>query len=272
MKRSTNMDNKIPKIIHYCWFGGGEKSEIIIKCIDSWKKYCPQYKIIEWNESNYDVNKNDYLKKTYEAKKWAFVSDYARLDVLEQYGGIYLDTDVEIFCDDPFEKYLDNDGVMVFANERVINSGLMYMCTKNNKVCKEMLEAYKNIEVNINKLIACPKMNEPIVRKHFPELKYNNSTQKCGEYLFISSTDYNVDFKHYGTATWCDYIPKCTPKAENAVMRFFRKPSIFEFLENHRLLNKIVPAYTFIVYDLFSMGPMYYVKLKINKIKYNKNK
>ena len=82
------------KVIHYCWFGGNPKSELILKCIDSWKKICPDYKIIEWNEDNFDVNCCLYVKEAYTAKKWAFVSDYCRFHVLYHYGGIYLDTDL----------------------------------------------------------------------------------------------------------------------------------------------------------------------------------
>ena len=78
----------IPKIIHYCWFGKGKKPELAEKCITSWKKYCPDYKIIEWNESNFDVNRNGYTKYCYDNKKYAFLSDYVRLVILEEYGGI----------------------------------------------------------------------------------------------------------------------------------------------------------------------------------------
>lgn len=77
----------IPKIIHYCWFGGNEKPEIIQKCIASWKEHCPDWKIMEWNESNYDVAKNPYVKKAYQSEKWAFVSDFVRLDILYELGG-----------------------------------------------------------------------------------------------------------------------------------------------------------------------------------------
>lgn len=86
----------IPKKIHYCWFGGNPLPESVEKCIASWKKYCPDYEIIRWDESNYDVNQIDYMKEAYEAKKYAFVSDYARLDIVYKHGGIYLDTDVEL--------------------------------------------------------------------------------------------------------------------------------------------------------------------------------
>ena len=86
----------IPKVIHYCWFGNNPKPKMVKKCINSWKKYCSDYEIIEWNENNFDVNYCDYVKEAYEAKKWAFVSDFARLWIIYNCGGIYLDTDVEI--------------------------------------------------------------------------------------------------------------------------------------------------------------------------------
>ena len=87
---------KIPKVIHYFWFGNNPKPKIVKKCIASWKKVCPDYEIKEWNESNFDVNICDYTREAYEAKMWGFVSDYARLWVIYRYGGFYLDTDVEL--------------------------------------------------------------------------------------------------------------------------------------------------------------------------------
>ena len=87
----------IPKTIHYCWFGGGEKSKLIQKCIKSWKRFCPDYPIVEWNESNFPLaSAPPYVKQAYEAKKWAYVADYARLKILFDNGGVYMDTDVEL--------------------------------------------------------------------------------------------------------------------------------------------------------------------------------
>ncbi len=93
----------IPKMIHYCWFGGKPLPKDVLDCIKTWKKYCPDYEIKRWDESNFDVNSHPFMKAAYEAKAWAFVSDYARLKVVYDNGGIYLDTDVEllknlIFC------------------------------------------------------------------------------------------------------------------------------------------------------------------------------
>ena len=88
----------IPKIIHYCWFGGNDKLESVMKCIESWKKYLPDYEIMEWNESNFNIKKaNQYVREAYDNKKWAFVTDYVRLIALYENGGIYFDTDVEVF-------------------------------------------------------------------------------------------------------------------------------------------------------------------------------
>ena len=86
----------IPKIIHFMWFGGAELPEKVLKCMESWKRYCPDYEIKRWDESNYDYHQYQYAEEAYAQKKWAFVSDVARLDVVYKYGGIYLDTDVEL--------------------------------------------------------------------------------------------------------------------------------------------------------------------------------
>lgn len=86
----------IPHIIHYCWFGGNPLPKSAVQCIESWKKYCPGYEVREWNESNYDVHACPYVQEAYQTKKWAFVSDYARFDILYSYGGVYFDTDVEL--------------------------------------------------------------------------------------------------------------------------------------------------------------------------------
>ena len=96
----------IPKIIHYCWFGRGPLPELAQKCIASWKKFLPDYEIKEWNEDNFDVNIIPYTAEAYQAKKYAFVSDYARFWILYQYGGIYFDTDVEVIrpIDDIIER------------------------------------------------------------------------------------------------------------------------------------------------------------------------
>lgn len=127
------------KTIHYCWFGRGERTEIILKCIKSWKKYCPDYVIKEWNEDNFDVNCCEYVRQAYEAKKWAFVSDYCRFFVLYQQGGIYVDTDVEML------RPLDGlpSCFVGFESDSFVNSGLIRAAERGDVVCKKMLESYE---------------------------------------------------------------------------------------------------------------------------------
>jgi len=113
----------IPKKIHYCWFGRGEKPKLAIKCIDSWKKYCPDYEIIEWNEDNFDISCNSYVKEAYESRKFAFVTDYVRLFAMYNYGGIYMDTDVEVLKS--LDEFLDNVAFSGFESSQLIPTGIM---------------------------------------------------------------------------------------------------------------------------------------------------
>jgi len=135
----------IPKKIHYCWFGKNPKNKLIEKCILSWKKHLPDYEIIEWNEENFDINSNRYVKEAYEAKKWAFVSDYVRLWALKKYGGIYLDTDVEVFRD--FEKFLKHGFFSGFENYLGTLSPITAVmgAERNHVFIAKLLDEYTNI-------------------------------------------------------------------------------------------------------------------------------
>lgn len=130
-----------PKIIHYCWFGGKEKPVLIKKCMESWKKYFPEYTLKEWNEDNFDVTCNLYVKQAYEAKKYAFVADYVRFWALEREGGLYFDTDVEIIR--PFGDLLQNQAFSGFETEQYIAPGLvLYAQMPNNEIIKRTREWY----------------------------------------------------------------------------------------------------------------------------------
>ena len=134
----------IPKTIHYCWFGGNPLPELAVKCIDSWKKFLPDYEIKEWNESNYDVRKIPYIAQAYDAKKYAFVSDYARFDILYQYGGVYFDTDVEIIKDlHPIIEKGAFIGVEK-GTRPLLNAGLGIASPAANKIYREILDSYKS--------------------------------------------------------------------------------------------------------------------------------
>ena len=132
----------IPKIIHYCWFGRGEKPELAIKCINSWKKYCPDYVLKEWNEDNFDINSNLYVKQAYENKKYAFVTDYVRLFALYSEGGIYMDTDVEVLK--PIDEFLKHKAFSSFENNNKIPTGIMG-AEKGNEWIKDLLDEYLNL-------------------------------------------------------------------------------------------------------------------------------
>lgn len=113
----------IPKKIHYCWFGRGEMPELALKCIDSWKKYLPEYEIKEWNEDNFDINSYPYVREAYENRRFAFVTDVVRLHALYYEGGVYMDTDVEVLK--PLDSLLGYDMVSGFESETQIPTGLM---------------------------------------------------------------------------------------------------------------------------------------------------
>jgi mannosyltransferase OCH1-like enzyme len=132
----------IPKVIHYCWFGKGEFSPLIHKCISSWKKYCPDFQIIEWNESNFEINSNYWTKEAYDKKKYAFVSDYVRLFVLYNYGGIYLDTDVELTRN--IDEFLVHEAFSGFENDKYVPTGIIGSIPKNT-IIKEFLDYYNDL-------------------------------------------------------------------------------------------------------------------------------
>jgi mannosyltransferase OCH1-like enzyme len=136
----------IPKKIHYCWFGGKPLNKLGKKCLKSWKKHFPDYEIIEWNESNFDFNCCQYVKEAYEAKKWAFVSDYARYKILYEQGGIYFDTDVEVIKD--FGDILEKGSFMGCENTDykkaiAINPGLGCAMAPGLDFCREILDDYE---------------------------------------------------------------------------------------------------------------------------------
>lgn len=129
----------IPKIIHYCWFGGKPLPSDVKQYIETWKKYCPDYEIKQWDESNFDINENAYCREAYEARKWAFVTDYVRLKVLHDYGGFYMDTDVEVCKSlDDLRQYAALSG---YESETHIQTGTMGACLDNQWI-KFLLSYY----------------------------------------------------------------------------------------------------------------------------------
>ena len=164
----------IPKKIHYCWFGGNPLPELAQKCIASWKKYCPDYEIVEWNETNFDINYCDYVREAYTAKKWAFVSDVARLYVLVNYGGIYMDT----------------DGLIVSGTENTQNTWMdakyagIAVTPRNGKAVEINALWYNALKImaelsNDNKEKAKEYENLALRCKSAFEIKFYNRKRKC---------------------------------------------------------------------------------------------
>lgn len=206
----------IPKTINYCWFGRGEKDELFYKCLESWKKYFPDYEIVEWNEDNFDINQNDYIKEAYEAKKYAFVSDYARIKIIYDFGGIYFDTDVEVLKD--MHKIIENGSFVGCELQNQIATGLGFAAEKHNYMASKMLQQYENVHFkekdgNFN-MTPCVIYNT----KAFKENGWigNNEIVKIKD-MYVYPPEYFSPFNyqtgeenitdntytyHHGTASW----------------------------------------------------------------------
>lgn len=206
----------IPKIIHYCWFGRGEKSELINKCIESWKKLAPDFQIIEWNEDNFDVNMFKYTKQAYDVKKYAFVSDVVRFYVLNDMGGIYLDTDVELLK--PLDDLLENEIFMAYSRDGQISTGLIAGSEKNQDILKCILRYYNEHNFllkngNPNTTTVCTIVSDIFKKKGYTldgkMKKYGEITLYSDEYfdpfdyennkMYLTEKAYAV---HYYAGTW----------------------------------------------------------------------
>lgn len=207
----------IPKIIHYCWFGGNPFPPMIEDCINSWKKYCPDYEIIQWNENNFDFSECKYAQDAYENKNWSFVSDYVRHYVIYKYGGIYLDTDVKLIKS--LDNLLNEKAYAGFEDDWTVNTGIGFGAEKNDPIVKELYEAYFSLNFfnddgTVNPIIQ-PKITTDIFVKHGLQL-YNNKKQKVENFTIYPIEyfcPYDIKIKkmnitpntysiHYYTATW----------------------------------------------------------------------
>lgn len=178
----------IPKIIHYCWVGGAPKPQSVVYCIESWKRFCPDYEIREWNETNYDFTKNEYMRQAYEAKKWGFVPDYARLDIIYEHGGIYLDIDVEMVRS--FDELLCHEGFFGFEDTGegsfFVNCGSGFGAQKHNRLIKALRDCYIPLNfINHNgmpDLTPSPVLNATVFANY--GVKMNNDCQQIDGNVF----------------------------------------------------------------------------------------
>lgn len=226
----------IPKTIHYCWFGGNPLSELALKCIASWKKYCPEYEIKEWNESNYDISQNPYMHEAYQEKRWGFVPDYARLDIIYRHGGIYLDTDVELLRS--LDDLLQEKAFMGCEAREAVSPGLGFGAEKGTQILADMMhEIYANrhfidAEGNID-TTPSPRLNTEFLKAR--GLKLNGEKEKIDDELTVYPAEYFApkDFKtgaititektfsiHHYDASWIEPEDKMALKIRWQLRRY----------------------------------------------------
>lgn len=184
-------DPRIPKRIHYCWFSGNPIPSNLQKCLNSWKKFCPEYEILRWDEGNYDIGKNRYMREAYEQKKWGFIPDIARLDILYRYGGIYLDTDVELIRN--LDDLLYEDAFTGVENWGNVNFGGCSGAVAGHPMIKEILDArweepFIRENGTLNLQTCGIYETKPFIKRG---MRIDNSYQKIG-----GLTIYPSDFFH----------------------------------------------------------------------------
>ena len=222
------------KKIHYCWFGGNPLPDDTMKYMESWKKFCPDYEIICWDENNYDVNSCSFTEQAYKSKKWAFISDYARADILHKEGGLFLDTDVELLKN--MENLMDTSFIG-FESKNYVNAGLvLYAKNRQEEFFKLLMEKYKKIDFDVNNLsnITSPIIYTNLLKRY--GLKCNNTKQTvCGltvyptEYFQPIIGDFAVGKKkitdntysiHHYSATWLN-------ESDKKLMNMLKKYGVF---------------------------------------------
>lgn len=214
---------KIPKTIHYCWFGGNPIPKQFLNYMESWRKYCPDYEIMEWNEENYDIGKSVFMRQAYEQKKWAFVSDYARLDIIHEYGGIYLDTDVELLKN--LDELLNDDMYCGFEQNNYINFGLGFGAVKGHRILKELLKVYDSMRFiqsdgSLNQTACAVYQLEALIRNG---MKMENTYQRLKDVTVYPSecfapiglmgdgnyiTEHTYSIHHYSSTWWDEKAAK----------------------------------------------------------------
>ena len=242
---------KIPKIIHYCWFGKNEKPTLVKECIKSWDILEKQgYKIIEWNEKNFDISSNKYCETAYIEKKWAFVSDYVRLKVLYEYGGIYLDTDMQIIK--PFDDFLENDMFLGFLVNCVLSTSII-ASKPQHRLIKKLLDIYDNMDLEI-------KPNNDLLTKfildEYPNFKLNNKYQ-----IFKDVSIYPKEF--FNDPTYKKDINYCVHK----YLGSWREEAANGRSFKGKLLNKLIGDvffYKLISYRLNKNSPFYTISKNQN--------
>jgi mannosyltransferase OCH1-like enzyme len=201
--QNQNNQEKIPRTLHFCWFGKGEKSETIKKCMESWKKFCPDYKIMEWNEETFDINKAPvYVQEAYGSRKWAFISDYVRLWALDKFGGVYVDADIEIVK--PIERFLLHEGFSGFTEVKEKDFEIpaaMMGAKKGNEYVKFLLSYYSDRHFLKDGKPDLTQANIYIITSmtlsKYPSFKLDNSLQEIPEFVYYPYEFFTPKFNHH---------------------------------------------------------------------------
>lgn len=174
----------IPKIIHYCWFGRGEMPPLAIKCLESWKRHLPEFEIMRWDEENFDIDRYSYVREAYDNRRFAFVTDVVRLYALYNYGGVYMDTDVEVLK--PIDSILNYEGVSGFETDTQIPTGLMASVPKHPMI-GELLAEYNDIHFCHSTGSVDLTTNVERITRSFLKygLKLNNSKQTINDFTLL---------------------------------------------------------------------------------------
>lgn len=221
----------IPKIIHYCWFGGNPLPESALKCIESWNKFLPDYEIKEWNEKNFPIEECPrYAKQAYAEKKWAFVSDYARFKILYDFGGLYFDTDVEVIKS--LDDIIAQGSFMGCGSENETNPGLGMAAAPGLGLYKEIIDYYNTSEFDASGNITVVQIVTSILRRK--GLKTTNEVQVIDGIRFyppeyFSPIDYstgkltvtvNTRSIHHYDASWMNPRDKYAQMKARTLRRF----------------------------------------------------
>lgn len=274
------------KYIHYCWFGNNPLPKLAKKCIESWKKYLPDYEIIKWSEENVDINECPFIKEAYENKKWAFVADYARTKAIYEMGGIYFDTDMEITKNIDF--LLDNKTFIGVEDSGMIACGVWGEQEKESYLSKKMLEFYRNMEhFPIDDLysISIPRLITNILKPLGFNMCNVNEIQKLEKEIYVYPREFfypysynrdnncftdNTCMIHYYDASW---VPKWE-RRENKIYRMFGKEKGIKIVKNCRKIKhttkKIckIPIYPALYYYRKRKAKKFFTS-KINDFKQN---
>ncbi len=243
----------IPKVIHYCWFGKKKMPANLYKYIETWKKYLSDYQIIEWNEDNFDISSCEFVKQAYAAGKYAFVSDYARLYALKQYGGIYFDVDIQVLKN--LDKLLNYDGIFCFESTEKVMTAFMAV-SKNHPLIQEFLKYYEqrtfdvdNLEPNTVPLTALLVERGLVVNNQTQILDKNIADGTIGvfsnEYFnaydftnaryFVTPNTYTI---HHCVGSWCSLTERMWFKGKHLLSRLLGEQGYEKIKKIKKMMRK----------------------------------